>query len=183
MSIVSCRRIVAESSPADMLECQHDMVFGNASGLEVVRDASLCAVMLNPHLAIDDVDMDQRCMNAFVLVPSHGHEEIVVLRAIEHRIEVDFTIGYRDTGLLGQEMFDQISPCNGGIHWMILSHASGILALKQGTVEHVLPHGLLERIDIRCRSKRLDLHGNAQRPFLRREQSFSAQIDIEIAST
>lgn len=58
-------------------------------------------------------------------------------------------------------------------------HAPWILAAEQGSVKHVLAHGLLQRIDVRGTAERLDLHRDAQRALLRSEEPLCAEIDVK----
>ena len=52
----SRRRIVAEATAADVLEREHDPVLRHTARLEIERDAPLGPVVLDPELAVDDVE-------------------------------------------------------------------------------------------------------------------------------
>ncbi len=62
---------------------QHDPTFRHTGVQQLLRDAALGAVALNPELAVDKIDMHQAPVFATNSLPADDHQQIVVLVAVE----------------------------------------------------------------------------------------------------
>ena len=56
----------------------------------------LCAIALDPHLAIDDINVDKTAMNTFTAIPTHIHQHIAVILSIKDRFRLNVAIGVWD---------------------------------------------------------------------------------------
>ena len=68
-----------------MLEGQYDLFGRNTCRKQVGRDAFLRPVLLNPELAVPDIDMYSGTMNSFEPVPAFIEDKVMPLLPVEYR--------------------------------------------------------------------------------------------------
>src|SRR5438105_1560193 len=93
------------------MEGEHDGQFGNACRDEFGGNALLCAVTLDPELPVNNVDVDQTAVHTCVLVPAHGHEQVVVRVAVTDDLGVNVTVGVWNVCIRRQHLLHDVTVC------------------------------------------------------------------------
>jgi hypothetical protein len=81
------------------LKAQHDVPSGDASRHQLLSEASVGTVILDPHLIIPNVDVNDRPMDTAVAVPPNLNNLIVIAFAIYDGFCPDFSISRLVAGI------------------------------------------------------------------------------------
>lgn len=87
--------IAAVLTSARRVESQHNVFLGDAMSDKLFGNTVVCAVELDPHFAITNIDVQHRPMNPVDTVPA-GIDEFIMVVAL---IEDDFRLHISDRGL------------------------------------------------------------------------------------
>ena len=101
--VLSANPIVCQRPHVLWLKAQHNVVPGDAGRHHLLADFDVGAVVLDPHLAVTDVDVDDRAMNAAAAVPTHLHDLVVIVLAVHDRFRADVAVHRLVAGIF----FDQ----------------------------------------------------------------------------
>src|SRR2546425_7011016 len=80
-------------APLGRLKAEDDGLLGNASGHERLSSAIRSPVMLDPDLAVDDVDMQHTAVHPPATVPAHVYDYVVIARGINNGLCVNAPVG------------------------------------------------------------------------------------------
>src|SRR5215831_12324312 len=69
-----CNRVLGVLAHTRWLKCENDVRFRDAGSNKLWGDAVLRVIGLDPQLAVDEVNMHERMMNAFVVVPTMSNQ-------------------------------------------------------------------------------------------------------------
>src|SRR5258708_557234 len=71
---------------------KHDVLGGDARRDAFFCDGAIRAVVLNPQLPTDDVEVDHAPMNTLVAIPADVHDCVMVVVAVDDCFLVDFPV-------------------------------------------------------------------------------------------
>lgn len=74
------------------LKRQHDIIFRQSCFDQALGDTFFGTVVLNPYLAVLNVDMHQTTMNPLVPIPPHAHQLIVVVNGVDNLLNLHLPI-------------------------------------------------------------------------------------------
>jgi hypothetical protein len=74
------------------VERQHDIFFGNAQRDEIIGNSFFSAIVLNPDLAVLDIDMDETPIDSLPLAPSYRREKIMITDRIKEELSFEVPI-------------------------------------------------------------------------------------------
>jgi hypothetical protein len=76
----------------------------------------LGVVGLNPQLAVDDIHMRQRVVNALVVVPAERHQNEAAAGAIKDRFACQIAVSVGNLRVPVQNLFDRVGVIGHGSH-------------------------------------------------------------------
>lgn len=74
------------------VERQHDIFFGDAKRNQVIGNSFFSTIMLNPELAIFDIDMDKTPLHALPLAPPDSRKQIMITHRIKKELSFEVSI-------------------------------------------------------------------------------------------
>src|SRR5947208_5797630 len=99
------------------VEPEDDILTRDARLDQLVGDRTRRAVVLNPDLVADDVDMHDRAVDAAVPIPAHMHYLIMVPLAIFDRLGFDLAVGGLVACIFPDHSADNFAITLYSIHW------------------------------------------------------------------
>lgn len=75
------------------MKSEHNIIFGHAPFHQIIRDAALRAVVLNPNLSVLDVDVQHGPANAFLIILTHVDQFIMVALRVKNGFDFNLTVG------------------------------------------------------------------------------------------
>lgn len=76
------------------VKSQNNIFFRNTHVLQFLSDINICGVLLEPDLAVFDVEVKDGVINAVQAFPADAHKLIVVADGIEKEFVFDFFLGF-----------------------------------------------------------------------------------------
>ena len=71
--------------------------------------SGVCVVFLNPDFAADDVDVNEREVNALTRIPAKRDQRIAIVLAVEKRLAAQFTVRVGDFRIDGENTLNGLS--------------------------------------------------------------------------
>jgi hypothetical protein len=85
------------------MKCQHDVLARNAGLYKLLGHWARCAVVLDPNLAVVDIDVNDGTVYPADAVPADVHDFVVVTVAVHDGLRLDLAMRRLVTGLLLNE--------------------------------------------------------------------------------
>src|SRR5438128_1889017 len=100
MKPLSANTVTGQRPQFHGLKAQHDVVPGDARRDQLLAESGIGPVVLDPHFAVADVDVEDRAMHATAAVPPHLHYLVVIVFAVDDGLRPDVAIRRLVAGVL-----------------------------------------------------------------------------------
>src|SRR5262249_31174468 len=102
------------------MKSQHNVFLRYAGRKQLIGDRPVRAIVLDPDLATDNVEVNHRSMHASLPVPADMHDLIVVLVSIDDGFCINLAVGRLVTGILLDDPTGDFSISLYSIHFTML---------------------------------------------------------------
>jgi hypothetical protein len=99
------------------LKTQDNLTFRHPGSDEPIGNPFLSAIVLNPDLAVLDINMHDAAVNPALTMPPDVHQLVMALDWVEYRLDVDLAIGRLMSAEFPKEILDELTMTAYFIHW------------------------------------------------------------------
>src|SRR5262245_15547158 len=117
------------SSDVSGVKPQHDVLARDTCSCQLLGDRPGCAIVLNPYLAANDVEMHNGAMHAAASVPPYMHQLIVVFIPIQDCLGLNLSMRRLVTRVFLDQATNNLTVTIYSIHWITFDSCSSKISI------------------------------------------------------